>query len=191
MKITLIVDYQNDFVNGTLGFAGAEKLDERIVARIEQNRKAGDFFVQTSDTHDSHYMRTREGKHLPIKHCIAGTDGWKTYGKTREVVLELLCEGNLYSIQKASFGVSPEDMVRLKKELRNRNVNAEDVEAIEVMGLVSNICVLSNVCVFQAAFPNAQIIVDSSLTDSFDKGLHEATMKVLRGLQVEVIEKGE
>ena len=178
-KILVVVDYQKDFVDGALGFPGAENLDEKIVNKIQEYLDNGDEVFFTMDTHTEDYMNTREGKQLPVPHCIIGTDGWKLYGKTGE----LLKDGvNSYMIKKATFGCSPFDMT---SELFKFN---EEVESVEFVGLVTNMCVISNVAVFQARFPNAQMIVDPTLCDSFDKGLHKAAIDVMRGMQVQIIE---
>lgn len=176
-RILVVVDYQNDFVDGALGFPGAEKLDAKIVKRIREYLDKGDSVFYTMDTHTNDYLNTREGKQLPIPHCIPGHQGWELYGE----VGKLLKDGvNAIMLKKATFGVSPEVM---NSDLFKFN---EPVESIELCGLVTNMCVVSNAVVFQAKFPNAQIIVDSDLCDSFDKDLHNKTLDVLRGMQVEV-----
>ena len=179
MKLLLVVDYQNDFVDGALGFAGAENLDVKIVNKIQEYLNNGGQVFYTMDTHTADYLNTREGKQLPVPHCIVGTKGWELYGKTGE----LLKDGvNSYWITKSTFGCSPFDMT---SELFKFD---EEVESVEFVGLVTNMCVISNVAVFQARFPNAQMIVDPTLCDSFDKTLHQAAIDVMRGMQVKIIE---
>ena len=79
-KALIVVDYQNDFVNGALGFEGAEKLDDIICEKIQQYRKEGGHIIFTFDTHEANYLNTMEGKNLPVEHCIKGTEGHKLYG---------------------------------------------------------------------------------------------------------------
>lgn len=178
MKILVVVDYQKDFVDGAVGFPGAELLDSGIYQLARKYIENGDKIFYTMDTHGHDYLSTREGKQLPIPHCIIGSDGWKLYGETGR----LLKDGeNAIMIKKKTFGISPFDMT---SEIMNFN---EPIESIEIVGLVTNMCVISNVVTFQARFPEAQIIVNSSLCDSFDKKLHDATLEVLRGMQVQVI----
>lgn len=174
-KLLVVVDYQNDFVDGALGFVGAEKLDEGIYEKVKEYIAHGDYIAYTMDTHLDDYLETREGKALPIPHCIIGTDGWQLYGNTGKL---LSLTKNAIALQKYTFGVSPEIMADL---------TMHDIEEIEICGLVTNMCVISNVAVFQAKFPNAQITVDASLCDSFDKELHMETLHVLKGMQVNVI----
>ena len=96
-RLLLVVDYQKDFVDGALGFAGAEKLDGPISAKIAQYRAAGDDVAFTMDTHGPDYLDTQEGRKLPVTHCLRGSDGWQLYGETgqaldrgRDKVLEKL-----------------------------------------------------------------------------------------------------
>ena len=81
-RLLVVVDYQKDFVDGALGFAGAENLDLRIAAKIKRYHDAGDMVVFTYDTHRKNYLTTQEGRKLPVEHCICGTPGWELYGET-------------------------------------------------------------------------------------------------------------
>ena len=187
-KMLVVIDYQKDFVNGKLGFDGAENLDSKIAQKIRQYEINGGIIVRTMDTHFKNYLETREGKNLPIEHCLFRTDGWEMYGATGKAWDEISERMATYSLDKRSFGVDPSLMIELIGYLRMSGIEVADIETIEFVGLVSNICVLSNVVVFQSAFPNATMVVNPMLTDSFDKELHEATMKVLGGLQVKFID---
>jgi len=175
-NILVVVDYQNDFVDGTLGFAEASKLDIGIATKIRRYGLGN--VLCTMDTHTSDYLSSREGLALPIEHCISGTIGYNIYGETAKALEDV----ESLILEKITFGVSPFQMIELIQEY-------SQVETIEIVGVVTNICVLSNVIVFQAAFPEAQIIVDAALCDSFDQALHEKTLDVLEGLQVEVINR--
>lgn len=197
MKMLVVVDYQNDFVNGSLGFAGAEKLDAPIAAKIREYITNGDLVVQTKDTHPSvnWYMNSRECKHLPVHHCWNSSHGWKTYGETGKAIEAIETNIHQYNyVTKETFGCSPSAMVDIQHWVTsNCFALCEDksslytLDTIEFVGLVSNICVISNMCVFQAAFPDAQIVVDPTLIASHDPELHEAVLKVMKGLQVEFI----
>lgn len=178
-KLLAIIDYQNDFVCGSLGFAGAETLDAGISKLAQEYLAMGYPVLLTYDTHDDNYKNTREGRHLPVEHCNPNTEGWQLYGKTQELISETCCTNLIFPIRKTTFGIAPEDMVKFKQSIG-------ELEEIEVVGLVSNMCVLSNVCVLQAAWPQAQIIVDADLCASFDPVLHQKTLDILTGMQVEV-----
>ncbi len=174
-KILVVIDYQNDFVDGALGFDGAELLDDKIAKKIESYEEGCVFY--TLDTHYSNYLETREGKCLPVVHCIDGSHGHALYGRVAKVLEDKKAIG----FKKKSFGLDITD------EVAKMLPKQEEVESIELVGLVSNICVVSNAVVFQAHYPEATIIVDASCTDSFDKGLNEKVLDVMEGFQVKVI----
>ncbi len=173
-RYLFVIDYQNDFVDGALGFPGAEKLDEKIAAKVRQYGKGHVLF--TRDTHFENYLETREGKNLPVVHCVKGTQGWEVYGETAKALREVGAPG----IDKLVFGMDVTDPATAA-------VLPERADEIELVGLVSNICVVSNAVVLQSRYPEATITVDAGCTDSFDKGLHEKVLDVLAGFQVKVV----
>ena len=175
-KYLFVIDYQNDFVDGALGFPGAEKLDEKIAAKVRAYGKGQVLF--TRDTHFENYLTTREGKNLPVVHCVKGTQGWQVYGETAKALEEVEAPG----IDKLVFGMDVTDPATAA-------VLPEAADEIELVGLVSNICVVSNAVVLQSKYPEATIIVDAACTDSFDKSLHEKVLDVLEGFQVKVINR--
>ncbi len=175
-RYLFVIDYQKDFVDGALGFPGAEKLDEGIAAKV---RAYGPGHVlYTRDTHCSDYLQTREGRNLPVTHCVKGTPGWQVYGQTAQALEEVQAA----AIDKRSFGMDVTDPAIAA-------VLPETAEQIELVGLVSNICVVSNAVVLQSKYPEAAIVVDAACTDSFDKGLHQKVLDVLEGLQVQVLNR--
>ena len=175
-RYLFVIDYQNDFVHGALGFPGAEQLDEKIAAKVRQYGQGRVLF--TRDTHFENYLTTREGRNLPVIHCIKGTQGWQIYGETAKALAEVNAPG----IDKLVFGMDITDPATAA-------VLPERADEIELVGLVSNICVVSNAVVLQSKYPEAAIIVDASCTDSFDKTLHEKVLDVLEGFQVKVINR--
>ena len=172
-RYLFVIDYQNDFVDGALGFPGAEKLDEKIAAKVRAYGK--DHVLFTRDTHFENYMDTREGKNLPVKHCIKGSFGWEVYGETAKALRDVEAP----AIDKLVFGMDVTDPATAA-------VLPESADEIELVGLVSNICVVSNAVVLQSKYPEATITVDASCTDSFDKALHEKVLDVLTGFQVKI-----
>ena len=176
MDCLFVIDYQNDFVDGVLGFPGAEKLDALIAQRVREYGPGRVWF--TRDTHFEDYLATREGRHLPAPHCIKDTHGWQNYGETAKALEEVGAVG----IDKLTFGMDIADPSILA-------LLPETAERIELCGLVSNICVVSNTVVLQSHYPNAQMVVDAKLTASFDPDLHTKTLDVLTGLQVEVLNR--
>ena len=172
-RYLFVIDYQKDFVDGALGFPGAEKLDGKIAEKVRAHGKGHVLF--TRDTHYDDYLETREGKNRPVKHCLKGTKGWQVHGETAKALAEVEAPG----IDKRAFGMDVTDPATAA-------VLPERADEIELVGLVSNICVVSNAVVLQSRYPEATIIVDAACTDSFDKVLHEKVLDVLEGFQVKV-----
>ena len=171
-KVLLVVDYQRDFVDGALGFAGAETLETPIFSRIDEARTAGWEVWFTYDTHTADYLNTQEGRKLPVPHCIKDSDGWQLYGKVADKrTAEDMC------FYKGALGSS--DLLTY--------LLAHPVDEMELCGLVSNMCVLSNAIVVKAACPECRVVVNEKLTMSFDPELHAKAMDVLRGVQIEVL----
>ncbi len=173
-SVLIVVDYQVDFVSGALGFAGAEALARPIAARIRKARQQGETVAFTMDTHPADYLETLEGRNLPIPHCIADTPGWKledTVGR------ELREEDPVF--RKPTF-----PSLELGEWLREK-----DFDRVELCGLVSHMCVLSNAVMAKAALPQAEIILDAALTASFDPVLHEKALDLLESLQITVLRR--
>ena len=175
-RYLFVIDYQNDFVDGALGFPGAEALDAGIAAKIRAYGPGRVLF--TRDTHFDNYLDTREGRLLPVVHCIKGTPGWEVYGETAKAIREIGASG----IDKLVFGMDVTDPATAA-------VLPETADEIELVGLVSNICVVSNACVLQAKYPEARILVDAKLTASMDPQMHEKVLDVLEGFQVKVLNR--
>ena len=172
-KLLIVVDFQNDFVDGSLGFEKAKELDSVIYNKIVEYKENNYDVLYTFDTHYEEYFDTLEGKKLPVKHCIFGTPGHDLYGS----VASLYNKEEDVSFLKETFPSL--DLANYLKE--------HPYDEVELCGLVSNICVLTNVVMVKAALPNAKIIVDRSATASFDEGLNNKTFDILNGIHVEVI----
>ena len=172
-RYLFVIDYQNDFVDGALGFPGAEKLDGRIASKVRAYGPGRVLF--TRDTHFENYLQTREGRNLPVVHCVRGSHGWQVYGDTARALEEVGAK----AIDKLSFGMDISDPATAA-------VLPAQADEIELVGLVSNICVVSNAVALQSRYPEAKILVDASCTDSFDKGLHSKVLDVMEGFQVTV-----
>lgn len=173
-KLLIVVDYQKDFVDGALGFPGAALLETAICRKIESCRKAGADVCFTFDTHTDRYLETQEGTNLPVPHCLRGSSGWELYGKAA-----VLLKAGDRTFEKPTFG-----SLELAEFLKGK-----DYGEIELVGLVSNICVLSNAVLAKTALPEARIMVDASCTASFDADLNEKALDVMAGLQMEIINR--
>ena len=167
-KLLVVVDYQNDFVNGSLGFKDAELIDGFIAAKVEAYRAEGADIVYTMDTHGPQYLDMQEGKKLPVMHCQNGTEGWKLYGKTGEACKDAM------TIGKHTFGSMDLAEMALFK----------GYDQIEICGVVTNICVMANAVLSKTALPDADIIVDSALTASNDEQLHKAALLTMESMQI-------
>ena len=172
-KLLIVVDFQNDFVDGSLGFEKAKELDSIIYNKIVKYKKNNYDVIYTFDTHYEEYLDTLEGQKLPVKHCILGTNGHDLYGTV----------SSLYNKE--------EDITFLKETFPSLDLanylKEHPYDEVELCGLVSNICVLTNVVMVKAALPNCKIIVDRNATASFDEKLNNETFDILNGIHVEVI----
>lgn len=170
-KLLIVVDYQNDFVTGSLGFEGARQIEEAVCRKIESYRAQGQDVVYTMDTHGEDYAQTQEGRKLPVPHCMLGQPGWELYGKSSSLLKG--CK----EFRKTTFG-----SLELAKWLEGKTY-----DFIELCGVVTNICVLSNAVLCKAALPEAEIVVDSACVAGADEGLNQATFAVLRGIHINVL----
>ena len=175
-KLLIVVDYQKDFVDGSLGFAGAERLDPIIEQKIKDYEGEGHQVVYTLDTHHKDYMSTQEGRKLPIPHCIRGSEGWELYGRT----------GEHFSVESIRFEKPTFPSAMLLNWLLVQKEQGIEYQSVELCGLVSNICVLSNAVIAKAALPEAEILVDARATAGADLALHEKALDVMEGLQITV-----
>lgn len=171
-KLLIVIDYQNDFVCGSLGFEKARTLEKPIADKIEEYRKSGGEVVFTFDTHGENYLSTSEGKNLPIVHCIKDTDGWELYGNIKN-----LRQSGDKCFYKPCFGSS-----ELFDYLR---VNS--YESVELVGVVTSICVVSNAVLAKTALPEAEITVDSQCTADISEELYSSALRVMQSMQIKII----
>jgi len=169
-RLLIVIDYQNDFVNGSLGFPKALTIEKYIVSQIEAFQNAKDDVIFTRDIHSKNYLSTIEGQHLPVEHCIEGTPGSEIFGKTRA-----------YSEHHPIFEKDTFGSDKLFEYLR-----AHAYSEIVLMGIVSNICVLTNAILAKTAQPNTKIVVDTRGSASFDLKLEMEGYDILRNLHIEV-----
>ena len=164
-KYLIVVDVQKDFVDGALGTPEAQAIIPRVKEKIAEYRANGGKVIFTRDTHQKNYLETNEGKHLPVEHCIKGTKGW-------EIVDGLYVEGSKI-IDKPNFGWVYWSQFGF--------------EEIEIVGLCTDICVVSNALILKATFPEINITVDARCCAGVTPESHEAALKVLKMCQINVI----
>ncbi len=172
-KLLIVVDMQKDFIDGALGSAEAVAIVDNVVKKIEGFD--GDI-IATYDTHRENYMETQEGKNLPVPHCIKGTDGWKL----NEKVQKALDEKGYTSIEKPTFGSV--ELIQYIKE----KYTADDIE-IELVGLCTDICVVSNAILMKANFLETKVSVDASCCAGVTPESHNAALTTMKMCQVNVI----
>ena len=168
----VVVDIQKDFVDGALGTPEAQAMIEKATARIRDFE--GQIFV-TYDTHFGNYMETAEGKKLPVPHCIKGTAGWELDSR----IAEALAGRPYTAVEKLTFG-----SVALP-ELIQKASAGEDFD-VTLIGLCTDICVVSNGLILKANFPEKEIIVDSACCAGVTVESHEAALSTMRMCQITV-----
>ena len=170
MKVLVVVDVQKDFVDGSLGTKEAVSIVDNVVKEIGD--PSYDRIFATLDTHGPGYLGTFEGKHLPVEHCIRGTDGWKLDGKVEEA----LRGKNAEIIEKPTFG-----SYALVQEL-----TALHPDEIVLVGLCTDICVISNALLLRAAMYGTEITVVSSACAGVTPAKHEAALEVMASCQINI-----
>ncbi len=169
MEYLIVVDMQKDFVDGALGTKEAVAILPKVKEKIDAYAKRGGQIIFTRDTHGADYLSTNEGKHLPVPHCVQNTPGWQIY--------EGLWVDGAQLINKPTFGFLDWKQYILK---------TEDL-TIELIGLCTDICVVSNALILKAAFPEATVQVDSAACAGVTPQTHAAALETMNMCQVHVL----
>lgn len=170
MKALICVDMQNDFIDGALGTKEAEAIVPFVKEKLRKARQEDTEVIFTRDTHFEDYLTTQEGKKLPVEHCIKNTEGWEI---SRE--LEVL---DSVIFDKITFG-----SVELPEYLKK----IKDLEEVELIGLCTDICVISNAMLIKVVFPEITVRVDSSCCAGVTPASHENALNAMKMCQIEVI----
>lgn len=166
MKKTLIVvDMQNDFIDGSLGTREAQAIVGKVKDKIKSYQENHGEIIFTRDTHTKDYLNTNEGKHLPVEHCIVGTEGWR--------IADGLEIADAVYIDKPTFGY-----------MDWKHYNLEEVE---IVGLCTDICVVSNALIIKATYPEINVTVDASCCAGVTPETHKAALDIMKMCQVNVI----
>ncbi len=177
MKVLVVVDMQNDFITGSLGTKEAQAIVPNVKKKIDEAVKNGDMIIFTRDTHYEDYLETKEGKKLPVEHCIKDTDGW-------QILAELMPPSdydNVYVLDKFTFGSTELPVSMLCSGLVKNN------DEIELIGLCTDICVVSNALILKAAFFDThEISVDATCCAGVTPETHEAALKTMEMCQINV-----
>ena len=165
MKTLIVIDMQNDFIDGSLGSKEAVEIVPAVKEKIKEYRENGDEVIFTRDTHHENYLNTNEGHYLPVVHCIENTKGW-------EIREGLYFEG-AEIINKPSFGYT--------------GWKEKTFEEIEIIGLCTDICVVSNALILKALFPEIKISVDPKCCAGVTPESHAAALETMKMCQIEII----
>lgn len=171
--ILIVVDMQKDFVTGALGSVQAQSILPKVAEKVKSFEGR---LIFTMDTHGEDYFETQEGRRLPVKHCVKGTDGWNTEG----ILAEYAKAKNAAVYEKLTFG-----SIALAQDLRRLN-EQKAIDAIELVGVCTDICVISNALLLKAYLPEVTIRVDASCCAGVTVQKHEAALETMRSCQIEV-----
>lgn len=174
-RLLIVVDMQNDFITGSLGTKEATDIVGNVRKKIDEYEKNGDKIIFTMDTHFDNYMDTREGKCLPVKHCIRDTNGWEI--ATAIIENYDICNYKVY--EKVTFGSS-----ELAKDIMNRMY--DDIAEIEIVGLCTDICVISNALLIKSFLPEIPITVDSSCCAGVTIESHSNALEAMKICQIKI-----
>ncbi len=173
MKTLIVVDMQKDFIDGSLGTKEAVAIVPNVKKKIEECRKEGAQIIFTRDTHQKNYLETQEGRNLPVEHCIEGTDGWQI-AKELEVGPEDLV------INKGSFGFDWSKAVA-------ENSDYIRGDEIELVGLCTDICVISNALGIKTVYPERPISVDASCCAGVTPKSHDNALEAMKMCQIKIV----
>lgn len=173
-KLLIVVDMQNDFIDGALGTPQAVEIVDRVDEKIREYDEKGDLVIFTADTHSEDYLDSQEGKNLPVPHCIKGTHGWKISSR-------LFHPEDSPVIEKDTFG--SKDLGIMLMELKRAG---KAPEKIELIGLCTDICVISNALMVKAFLPEVPVSVDSSCCAGVTPESHENALKAMEMCQIQV-----
>jgi nicotinamidase-related amidase len=175
-KLLVVVDFQNDFIDGALGTPEAVAIVPNVSNKIKN--WDGDI-VFTADTHGQNYLKTNEGKHLPVAHCVKDTNGWELNSTVAEIVKENI--SSTY-FEKSTFLKSTFGSLDLMEYLKDNNF-----DYIEFIGLCTDICVVSNAIMAKAYLPESKIVVNASCCAGVTPDTHKAALTTMKMCQIEIV----
>lgn len=171
MNVLIVIDMQNDFIDGALGTPEAQKILPRVVERVQGFDGR---IIFTRDTHGEDYLHTQEGRRLPVPHCIRGTHGWQIHEQLRPYCTEP-------PVDKGTFGSAAlgEMLLRWDRE--------ERIGSVELVGLCTDICVISNAMILKAFLPETEIRVDSSCCAGVTPESHARALAAMEACQIAIV----
>lgn len=168
-RLLVVVDMQNDFVDGALGSGQARAIVPGVVQKARQYQESGDEIVFTMDTHHRDYMDTMEGKKLPVIHCVRDTPGWEIIKELRDIPGKRIEKDTFGSVELAGY------------------VKAGGYDSVELIGLCTDICVISNAMLIKAFVPNTPIQVDVSCCAGVTPQSHENALNAMKMCHIDLL----
>lgn len=172
MNILVVIDMQNDFIDGALGTPEAVAIVPKVMVKM---MNFDGLVLATRDTHGEDYLEKQEGKNLPVVHCIKGTHGWEIKDEIQQLLIS-------QPIDKPTFGSEA-----LGKVLKDLNNDVEPIDSITLVGLCTDICVISNAMLLKAFLPEVPIMVDASCCAGVTPESHERALEAMKACQIEII----
>lgn len=178
MKVLVVVDMQNDFVTGALGTKEAEAIVPYVVGRVVEAKSRRERLFFTRDTHEADYLQTQEGRKLPVEHCIRGSAGWQIVAPLTEYTLD----ETAIVLDKPTFGSTElgDRLWRLNEQ--------EPIEAVTLIGLCTDICVISNALLVKACLPEVPVRVEAACCAGVTPESHRRALGAMSSCQVEIVE---
>ncbi|MCC8066576.1 MAG: cysteine hydrolase [Clostridiales bacterium] len=210
MKVLIAVDMQNDFIDGALGTKEAIAIVDNVRAKIDRYLENGDVVIYTRDTHTEDYLQSQEGRNLPVVHCVKGTPGWEISEKVYvdgctvvdkpsfgSLTLPETLQDSVKKPERMSDSVGHSEVTREsvrhdvemnqnEKSGHGEAIDEENIESIELIGLCTDICVISNAMILKAAYPEVPITVDASCCAGVTPESHENALNAMRMCQIQV-----
>ena len=183
MKVLIVVDMQNDFIDGALGTNEAKSIIPNVVKRIKDSEH-DELILFTKDTHGSDYLNTPEGKKLPVPHCIVGTSGFEINNEIFSAWQSKKDTKKLTDIKDNTFNKSVFGSVELASYLKTIEKN---IESIELIGVCTDICVVSNAIIIKNTLPNTKIVVRANCCAGVTPKTHESALETMGMCQIDVI----
>lgn len=183
--IDIVVDVQKDFITGALANKQAQANVAHLAQTAQSHARAGHWMFFTRDTHPDNYLQTREGRHLPVVHCIQGEDGWNLAAELETAMSDTepaVCR----IIDKPTFGsyMLPGDIL---DELMAHNRSVEDIEKFVIYGYCTDICVISNAMVLRAAFPETEIEIQADCCAGVTPQSHQTALDAMQACQFTIL----
>ena len=170
-ELLVVVDMQTDFVDGGLGTKEAQNIVENVVSKVKSAKECGKDIIFTMDTHQENYSETQEGKKLPIAHCIKGSKGWEIIPKLQKLTQDCMI------LEKPSFGSTQLAHIAARGQY----------ERIELVGLCTDICVISNAMILKSSLPEAEIFVDANCCAGVSPESHRNALEAMKMCQIEIL----